>query len=310
MIIKLIYFHVCYLQVQAFVFDIDSDSGNQDIKDVLLSALFSAFITNILLFPVAYFLPYMISQVNSFSTGTKVPQKMVEKRWNAFKTQCVDSFLRKIGKQKNRATVLITQNKEKEDVTELYTLNILKWWWDSIISSEPKRNDIMKLAEKNLFFLCYKMKLPKLGELRGWYAQNHHNAQFSMDNEMSEPPDAKLVTVVHHNTVATQAIKKLQRKVRFNFLQREIVRLQEFDHWHHDCRPNRRILRIINLIFLFCVIFITLIVCILLSAAFSDEVCWKCLYAVLRSIAIQVRFPKCLPPMLGKIMMMTLLFLR
>ncbi len=86
-----------------------------------------------------------------------------------------------------------------------------------------------------------------------------------------------------------RVITRFQRRVRFDLGQRRLVRLVEFDAWLHECRVKRCWLAVITNLFVGALGVFTMVVCVLLSAAFDADQALKWVEAVLQSIAMQVR---------------------
>jgi hypothetical protein len=59
-------------QVQAFLQDVSTGAETLTVLDIVIDIVGEAIFTNGLLFPIVYFLPYMIVNVNSVTTNTPV----------------------------------------------------------------------------------------------------------------------------------------------------------------------------------------------------------------------------------------------
>jgi hypothetical protein len=92
----------------------------------------------------------------------------------------------------------------------------------------------------------------------------------------------------HKRGAASRAVLKFQRRLRKGLAQRRIVRLVEFDSWLRDCRVKRFWLAVIANLFVATLGLFTMVVCVLLSAAFTaaQTVAW--VESVMQSIAMQV----------------------
>ena len=93
--------------VQAFLFDGETIGQEKDVGDVLLNTLIGALFANTILFPVQYFLPYMIANVNSISTSTKVRRSLVQQQVNVLKKSLCGKGTRNIKKKKHLRSMFL-----------------------------------------------------------------------------------------------------------------------------------------------------------------------------------------------------------
>jgi hypothetical protein len=89
--------------------------------------------------------------------------------------------------------------------------------------------------------------------------------------------------------VLARVIVTLQRRMHAAMLQRRLVRLVEFDSCLHDCKGNLFLLALITNLFVGSLGLFTMIVCVLLSAAFDAQQAVNWVKAVMQNIALQVR---------------------
>ena len=94
--------------VQAFFFDTDPTNDVElssfwgDVADLVISSFFA----KVFVFPVEYFLPYMIANVNSFSTSTSMPKSIVRRQIERLRFRiCGDG-----GRSRVQSSLNITDN--------------------------------------------------------------------------------------------------------------------------------------------------------------------------------------------------------
>ena len=80
----------------------------------------------------------------------------------------------------------------------------------------------------------------------------------------------------------------LQRRIRAEQRVRQESRSIEFDAWYADCGPRRHALTAINYTFLAVLGAFTFVVCLLVSAAFTDEECALWVLSVVENIVVQI----------------------
>ena len=260
----------------------------------------------------------MMSNVNSFSTNTAMPKSLMQLE----------------GDKLRRVLCKSVAERAKRDATDKTRLTTMQHWWQlkndatdepaepratTAFADKKKLNvgtahKVTSLAkrikqqasdwqnvrrvEKNLHFLkCWRVKLPTRAEVRGQAAEQR-TLQARADMEAA-------THAIEGNAAASGVIRKFQRKIRTAQLLRRRVRNIEFNAWYRDCKKERFRLTLINTSFLATLGGFTMMICILLSAAFNDEQCVNWVYAVLQSILAQIIFTG---PMLGLVVLACKLF--
>ena len=274
----------------------------------LLDAIISAVLANVILFPVQYFLPFMIANVNSFQTKTSVPESVVKQQLakllrrfkcarNASVAPAGPTFLASITGTSTEAAPLahiraVVQlwyrpaDEGKNTViklgTDTDTLDNARKLRRKLSERHARDNPILardhavvanqraagsrpcrrgsKLRElvdvRSLRFCCVPVQLPKTGT--AWFRHTHEDKFDVHDDKTPE----KL-----------KAIAQFQGHVRHRQQRRMALRAVEFDAWLRDMKRQRDTLSLINSIFVAVLSVFTLVICIFLSAAFSEEEC-------------------------------------
>ncbi len=117
----------------------------------------------------------------------------------------------------------------------------------------------------------------------------HHHHQIRGQRPPTEERKRKHVDDDCSNALFSRAICTFQLRIRAELRQRRVVRLIEFDAWLHDCRFKRFLLAVITNLFVGTLGLFTIIICVLLSAAFDAQQAEAWVESVLLSIAVQVR---------------------
>ena len=281
--------------VQAFFFELDSGGGDVDtplsfwgqVLDVAVSSLMA----KLFVFPVEYFLPYMISNVNSFSTSTSMPKSIVRKQMEKLLFRIVGDGGRKKIKQK---LAPMDNNTFKESVAQFMaqtsTARGVRRRVHSELSAQvgvvpvsdsEKQNQFdgpsTHSVDKSLRFMMWHLKLPDVH-------------LFHLEKKSVEKDEIKFVH--HAERVADEQvlakISRLQKRYRQFLLERQKAREVEFSSWYTDCRSERHALTLINYLFLGILGAFTFVVCLLVSAAFTDTECALWVVSVVENIAMQI----------------------
>lgn len=140
---------------------------------------------------------------------------------------------------------------------------------------------VLRPISKNLYFMCWKVLLPSRAEIHG---------QKSEVDALQKQQNLEAIESMFSNkkSRANQVLINFQNKIRAELKQRQSVRLIEYDSWLHNCKKERFILSVITSSFVGILGGFTMIICVLLSATFSDTQCILWVGAVAQSIAMQV----------------------
>ena len=257
-----------------------------EIANGLFNIFLGAMFASVLLFPVQYFLPYMIANVNSFETSTAKPQSILAEQMKALgrrickksaATRSRERHQALLDRELDRAMAVLqiwtkqcsnTEDSADSRGTEQPYVVVPE---DQLAHVAPSRTIFQRLR-----FLCVKVKLPSYGELHG--------------NHKMEAPSNDVATTLAEvavNHTASEGIRRCQVQVRKKQRRRRLLRLLEFDHWLANCKRERGILTAINAAFVGILVLFTLMVCLLLSAAFTEQQCYDWAIAVAKSVLMQ-----------------------
>eukprot|EP00750_Incisomonas_marina_P005736 INCI14106.1.p1 GENE.INCI14106.1~~INCI14106.1.p1 ORF type:complete len:1091 (-),score=238.03 INCI14106.1:1586-4858(-) len=289
--------------VQAFF--LETDQASKGFGDIMTNVFVGAAVANTILFPVQYLLPFMIANVNSFTTNTTVPRSLAQ--------QQAKVMMKRLGCVSKR-TLQLEEAQQANQTRQLRVLAVLQTWWDRTIDtrlqlqnqsdiSRPSATWSVKLFSKAsslakrvkvkaqaweqlrhvpkiLRFLNCRIPLPSRAEIRGQAAEQ---------SDLEARAEAlAAANAMQANSTATKVMERFQCGIRQQQLRRRRIRLIEFDSWERDCRRERTILLVINTTFLGILSLFTMMICILLSAAFNPEQCLQWVAAVAQSIAMQI----------------------
>ena len=246
-----------------------------------------------------------VDTVNSFTTNTTVPRSLAQ--------QQAKVMMKRLGCVSKR-TLQLEEAQQANQTRQLRVLAVLQTWWDRTIDtrlqlqnqsdiSRPSATWSVKLFSKAsslakrvkvkaqaweqlrhvpkiLRFLNCRIPLPSRAEIRGQAAEQ---------SDLEARAEAlAAANAMQANSTATKVMERFQCGIRQQQLRRRRIRLIEFDSWERDCRRERTILLVINTTFLGILSLFTMMICILLSAAFNPEQCLQWVAAVAQSIAMQI----------------------
>lgn len=260
----------------AFLFDPD-DTGTADFALTLWSVLVSAGLANVLLLPLQYILPYMVSNVNSLSTFTRVPMNLLEREWAKLKRPFSCQRRRKVAKchegcaQAQVVLHWLTLSSQRRNATRLGS------------DDSPIPLDAVP-TELKLFNCTVKVHTtgPAIGD-------KHRDAldQVAVTSEIEK------------------AIRNFQRHIKHSLVRRNAARDTEFNAWYHQLRRERRALGSLSAGVLVILTSFTLLMCLLLSGAFEERETLLWLEDVGKSIAMQTFVTD---PALGLVLLLLKLF--
>ena len=242
----------------AFLFN-PEESTSTDPLVMAWSALVSAMFANVLLLPVQHFLPYMVSNVNSVSTFSRVPLALLSRE------------LKRLSCWKPR--------KRSRSAAETQARVVLQWMdvafrrqgaTDSKDVAAASGNNGHSTVSTQLNFVTCRVKLPSA-------AGNAHTATNK----------AALVSTAS-SAAAVRAVVQLQRVLRIRARQRREVRSVEFDAWYHGQHHLRHVLAGLTIAVLLVLAAFTLAICLLLSGTFSEDESLLWVSDVAQSLVVQV----------------------
>lgn len=271
----------------------------------MLDAFVSSAFANILLFPVQYLLPFMIENVNSLQTSTVQAESVVKLQLNKLKRKLFGS--KKSKKAVPTFLASLTGNTKVAPETSLKV--VVGLWQDHTpqksetipvrvtrtASSDAKpvakhgfvrrhSSAAERAAEANerakdlkredidvrsLRFCCTKVKLPQTRS--AWF---RHAKENDVTFDTSESKE-KL-----------KAIAQFQGLVRHRQHVRRSLREMEFESWYHHMKQRRNVLATINYLFVTLLSGFTLGICLLLSAAFTEQECIDWVVNVIQSLVV------------------------
>ena len=148
--------------VQAFLSDLAADStGNaaeatattvavndsvagaeteEDFWSLLLNVLIGALFANVFLFPVKYLLPFMISNINSFTTATDVPRSLLERQMQKLRQRC--GWYRSSASRKHRRIKRTTSAVQRENDAKERVAKLLGMWSSSSKTSSSSTSQV------------------------------------------------------------------------------------------------------------------------------------------------------------------------
>ena len=252
---------------------------DKDIPTSLLDPIVTACFVSILFMPVKYIFPFMISQVNTFSTSTYVPASFVSQHFQGImhRLSCLLSRKRKLKHKqpirrrsdKNKVSSFDNANvqqtpalpasiaKNSHSLTKSHVTTKAYIRWQHATKLLAKHKSLVQ--KRSLKFLNYKVFLPV------WKREIK-----SFDIQLT----ARQCNI----------LSRLQKKIKRKQHQKKMIRRFEFQSWQKNLRSERQCLAVITYIFVAVVSLFTLALCILLSTAFTDEECVAWSIAVIKSV--------------------------
>ena len=325
------------------------DQATISVLDALISAAFA----NLLLFPVEYLVPFMITNVNSFSTGTPVPESIVRqqvrrigrKLFPAVKRSDVNRLLRTGGPKPRRgqnrgvgARTRTAGNRKSPD-HEPKSLEISAAGAVASVLSRPgfqrsisdarlvtayagegktapsfesaksmalwtqKSRKIVPITKNNSRGVA---KAADLSHLAGAGLVNARRLKFVGCNvslpkvvveeeakATTQTKQAELAQLRGRIAAATiedrirwTRVTNIQRKFRERFYERRAIRYTEFEVWRTELQEHRSCLAAITYAFLATLGMFTMMICLLMSAAFNAQECVRWVGSVGESLIV------------------------
>ena len=149
------------------------------------------------------------------------------------------------------------------------------------ISSPTVAEENWSYLPRRLVFCGCAVPLPTNRMFRNHQHLSSHVSTIKMNNDSGN--FSRLST-----TRTAELVRKFQARVRAHQATRRALRRIEFTAWLNDCRTWRTQLSLITAVFALIVAACVLIVCILLSAAFTLDECIVWATAVCRSLLMQI----------------------
>ena len=306
----------------AFFFETtDQGATHTDWAVNLWSAVVSAVAANLLVLPVEYILPYMISNVNSFASSTRRPQSLIRRQLNWLKqrvfgrrkakqlraardTQAAAVFawtewtaVRRLDREVTlQSTVGLTTDLSQNTfvdgtgrrASEAATSGHEQFGKQQHIvpDSNSRASTHRSLSPRSvsqihrdmgLSFLCCRVHVPV----------SHAHALYRLD-EKGRAALAKRHASVATTVPMTGSIMLFQHSARTALRRRETARELEFDSWYNGEKRRRHVLAGLSTAVLLVLVTFTLLVCLLLSAAFTVDECLLWALDVAQSAALQI----------------------
>ena len=352
--------------VQSFLADISTGDGvtetnsshDSDAQDdfgyILLHILVGALFANILMFPIKYLLPFMISNVTSFTTSTDRPKSLYRRHMDHFEARLRAAFSavgdmcanKHKGATTNTSNVKVsplkqlrsrglkrtrTQKQMENDGKEFVAKLLQLWTQGSNLTTHSAHAKHKSTIRRRLRFFGLAVRLPRAFTFRRKFLERAEHSHGDDEGVRSECRQAssgsgasktrrdsssQFVSVMRrlslHSTARPNAsagrmrafhsederraadrktvhvVTMFQRNIRLQQYRRRILRGIEFDAWHYDCRRWRIQLSFITGSFLLILGFATLMVCLLVSAAFTLTECLNWAIEVAKSLLMQL----------------------
>jgi len=354
--------------VQSFLADINTADGvtstnsspdgdaDSDFGYTLLQILVGAVLANILIFPIKYFLPFMIENITSFTTSTDMPRSLYRRHMDLLKARLshavraiaaicgkkkkhkaptrkqTDAAVSPLKRLRTRGAKKARHHKQIENDGKEFVAKLLQLWMQGSNSTThfvlPKH---LSIIHRRLKFLGIAVRLPRTFTFRRQFldraehssvddegAHSKVDKSSSIDGVGKAPRDSgwHFGNVVRrislHSTTGPSAnagrvkpyiweddtraadrktvrvVTIFQRNIRLHQQRRRLLRGIEFDAWHHDCQHWRTRLSFITGSFVLVLGFATLMVCLLVSAAFTLSECSTWALEVGRSLLMQL----------------------
>ena len=240
----------------AFLFD-PLETVHGDLLVALWSALVTAVLTNILLLPVQHFLPYMVSNVNSLTTMTRMPMTLLKREMK--RRSCWKPTRRQRGAAQVQSQVLMHWLTLMGDGR-----GVPPQAWN-----KPAADDTVEHVSTQLHFLHCEVKLPSATATAKSFSTTHAAAQASGDS-------------------ASTGIVRFQRLLRWRSKLKREVRNVEFHAWYVGLRRQRHTLAILSAAVLLTLAAFTLSICLLLSGTFNDDESLMWAGDVAQSLVVQI----------------------
>jgi len=280
--------------------DNNGESETTNVGDALWETFISALISTIFMLPFQHMIPRMIENVNSFTTSSYRPVSLIRRQLDILKRRfcaCNDRNSVKLMKHKQFDVVRVWKQRLQEQNQMLFQtssswkrpLHSAEQTAQSILfeatdkksgtsiesyTADPKTNT-SKYVKSTLHFLHWKVVVPS------------GKRQFKVTKEEIEQLN-ELSSEIEISTVGQLACIKFQNHVKKYYFQREQIRNMEFDAWSFDTVKERNILLGLSIGVLAILVIFTLILCIILSGAFTNEECLLWAGHVGKSIVMQV----------------------
>ena len=312
--------------VQAFFFDASVAAQGTDnstdtpedpssaVRMAILNIFVGALFANVLLFPVKYFLPFMIANVNSFTTNTHMPKGIIRRQLDRLQARlCLSDRRWRLGTkvvpiEADSAKAMQARRTRSRRVRKHQSGSAVPVKGDS--DTDPSRGDASDDQEsavapagtrprhgrlkRGLKFLWIPLHLLTHRDFhRGAWRNSQSTCcggsrgeQQSGTGEVNVETGAKVLS--DHPHWVLSLIVKFQTRIRAQQQSRRRLREVEFKAWLHDCKGWRDQLSAINGVFLASLASFTLVVLLLLSAAFTPTESLLWLQAVGQSLVMQL----------------------
>ena len=240
----------------AFLFDPQENVGG-DLLVAIWSALVAAVLTNALLLPVQHFLPYMVSNVNSLTTRTRMPTTLLQremKRRSCWKTA-----------KRRRSAV------EVQSQVVMHWLGLLgsrRFAGSTTLPKQSVDDESELRVPTQLHFLHCDVDLPSATAVR----------------KSSATTDWSHRGIEHRK----RGIVLLQRQFRAQWAHKRESRDAEFEAWYVGLRRERHVMAMLSASVLLVLAAFTLSICLLLSGTFNDDESLMWAVDVTQSLVVQI----------------------
>ena len=239
----------------AFLFD-PLESADGDLLVALWSALVTAVLSNILLLPVQHFLPYMVSNVNSLTTMTRMPTTLLKREMK--RRSCWKPARRRRNTVEVQARVLIHWLRLMGDDRGTPSKSL----------EAPSAEGTVAHVSTQLHFLHCSVKMPSA----------------TAGNVLSKVHDVARVSADR----VSAGVVLLQRQLRWRSRVKREARNVEFDAWYVGLRRKRHVLAMLSASVLLTLAVFTLAICLLLSGTFNDGESLRWATDVAQSLVVQI----------------------
>ena len=235
----------------AFLFE-PNESVNGDLLVALWSVVVTAVLTNALLLPVQHFLPYMVSNVNSMTTRTRMPTTLLKREMK--RLSCCKS------KKRDASNISLSAK------VVMHWVSLRHEAMDTPSTAVTAAEDMVAHVSTKLHFLHCGVELPAgiaIGEPIHMDVEKNKGTQYN-------------------------GIERFQRLLRWRIKLKREVRNVEFGAWYNDLHRARHALAMLSACVLLVLAAFTLTICLLLSCAFNEEESVMWVADVAQSLVVQI----------------------
>ena len=227
----------------------------------------------ILLLPIEQILPYMISNVHSFTTSTRRPVSIIRWQLDRWKLRLFGGRRRQ---QRHESRRILAQKLDSWlDIIAARRLNSLS---NATVCStpiyRPRKSDKITIGANDLQCLGCRMDLPLVEH------------KYRLDPEQIIKFETKFIHALKDETL--HLISMFQHRCRWHWHQRDSDRSFEFEIWVSRTQCGSRTLAVISTSVLVIIALFSLCVCLMIAGTFTDKECTLWGLDVLQAILIQL----------------------